>query len=95
MGQGQQDDIVPGQGGRLRGDEGAIGQGRQVRLVFGEHRTGAVAGAQRADPHLRVGEQQSQELTTGVATGTGHGHRERHLHIVALIRNSLQAHPHA
>ena len=66
VGQGQEDHVVAGEhlGGRLL--HHPIGELHQLRLVVTEEGPGALAGRDRADLHLRVGQQQAEELTSRV-----------------------------
>ena len=78
--QGQEDDVVAGEGGGVGGAQHAVGQRQQVGLEGAERGAGVGAGGQRADLHLGVGQQQAQELSPGVPARAGDGDPDRHAH---------------
>ena len=62
------------------GLEDAVGEGHEVGLEAAEGLTGVGAGGERADPGVRVAEEQPQHLAPGVPAGTGDGDGEGHVH---------------
>lgn len=82
VGQRQEDDVVPtalacedlGRG-RL---QGPAGERHQVRLEGAEELSGVGVAGQRADLHLGVGEQQTQDLSARVPARSGHRYTYHH-----------------
>ena len=76
--QGEEDDVVACQHvGRGIGQD-ATGQRDEVRLVLRERGTRVVRGGERTEFDVGVGEQQPEELSSGVSTRACHRHPNRH-----------------
>ena len=78
MGQREEDDVRPAQRVGVRGDQGPVGEGWQLRM----HLTQAPPslGSRSNRTHLEVGvpEEKSEQLTPGVAGGAGNRRGEGH-----------------
>jgi hypothetical protein len=76
--EGEEDDVVPGEGLRRRRCEDAVGERHEVRLVLAEGGAGVAGGGHGADLHLGVAEEEAEQLTTGVAAGARDRDRDAH-----------------
>ena len=71
--QGEEDDVVTGQGLGVVALEDPVGERHQVRLQRAQRFPRVGAAGQGADPDVGVAEEQAQHLAAGVPTGTGDG----------------------
>ena len=70
--QREEDDVVARERLRVGLAQHPVGERHQVWLVVTQERARAAARRQRADLHFRMSEQESQQLTPGIAAGSGH-----------------------
>ena len=71
--QAQEHHVVAGQDPDRGLLEDPVGQRQQVRLEGAQRLAGVAARRQRADLHVRVGEEQAEQLAAGVPAGAGDG----------------------
>jgi hypothetical protein len=73
--QGQDHDVVPGEGLRRGLLEHPVGQRHEVGMVLAEAGAGTGRRGDGADRELGVAEREAEDLTTGVAAGSRHRDR--------------------
>ena len=75
MREGEEHDVVAGEGRGIRRLELQVGERAQVRLHGDERLPGVLERGHRGDVELGVGAEQAQHLTARIAAGTSHGDR--------------------
>ncbi len=89
MRQGEEDDVVPGERGRGRVLQHAVGQREQVRLVRPQARARAPARSESPDLHVRMRKQEPEEFSPGVPARPSYRY-PRHAYDYARWRKLMQ-----
>ena len=84
MGQGENDDVVPGEAADVRGLHEPVGQRRKMGMVLTEAIPRGGVRRDGADLNVRVGREKAEDLTAGVPGRTGDCCCPRHARTIRL-----------